>query len=80
MAGYPHPRNLIREYLDLTATREIYMPRKFLGIRYNKHTNIPSPISFYFTGSYDTPFYPHISMFGMEQYRKFVPTEYVPTR
>ena len=35
MAGYPHPRNLIRENLDLTAIREIYMPRKFPGIRYN---------------------------------------------
>ena len=34
MAGYPHPRNLIRENLDLTAIREIYMPRKIPGIRY----------------------------------------------
>ena len=28
------PRNLIRKYLDLTASCEIYMPQKFLGIRY----------------------------------------------
>ena len=34
MAGYPHPQNLIRENLDLTASREIYMPQKFPGIRY----------------------------------------------
>ena len=35
MAGYPHPQNLICKNLDLTASREIYMLRKFPGIRYN---------------------------------------------
>ena len=34
MAGYPHPQNLIHENLDLTASREIYMLRKFPGIQY----------------------------------------------
>ena len=38
MAGHHHPRNLIHKNLDLTASREIYMPRKFLGILYDPHT------------------------------------------
>ena len=39
MAGYPHPRNLICENLDLTASREIYMSQKFPGIWYLYKTN-----------------------------------------
>ena len=32
--GYPHPRNFIREYPEWDYNREIYIPRKFPGIRY----------------------------------------------